>query len=454
MEAGDRPGNSRSPNPKTTVTQCQREFGHLSEKPRKPTGPSSSGVSPERVFVCPSCSRSASVPLRPDALWVCPGCGGRFRLRKSRPEASSGEVPAGTGQAPPEPPEVGGLGLSLRAGALRLARWGYGAGTCLGVAALLPLGGFVPVLSRWLSGQPMGWSGVVQALGGVWVRTGSADPDADLGPVLARAEAPLLFDDLAETARRAGARRPAQVRLSFLPCCGVVAQGRADVLLVGLPLLQVLSRGEFRAVMAHELAHLARGDASSTARSGRFVEGLGQSLDIARPAPWSPLRLWSRLCRAVCEPLLAPVARSQEVRADRLSARVAGGGRAASALVKTALVQPLFREVLDLYDPARDDLPNLYAFFRDFWSRLPEGLNTSIRHGLLTDRRAASGGVHPALPDRLAVVQSYPDAPGPDLDSAPASSLLGDLEALEQSLHDRLFATNRVEPSIFHRAGS
>jgi hypothetical protein len=122
--------------------------------------------------------------------------------------------------------------------------------------------------------------------------------------------------------------------------------------------------------------------------------------------------------------------------------------------VKVALLQPLFREVLDHYDPARDDLPNLYAFFREFWTRLPEGLNTSIRHGLLADRRAASGGVHPALLDRLAVVQSYADTPESDLTSAPASSLLGDLETLEQTLHDRLFATNRVEPSVFHRAGS
>ncbi|HEU5116153.1 MAG TPA: M48 family metallopeptidase, partial [Isosphaeraceae bacterium] len=287
-----------------------------------------------------------------DRLFVCPHCQGRFRVRKTRTGGSSGETPAvppnGKGepsskQAPIEPSEVGGLALSVRAGTLRLVRWGFGTGTALGTLVLLPLGGFVPVLTRWLNDQPMGWSGMVQALGGVWVATGSSDPDADLGPMLAKVEAPSLFDDLGEVARRVGARKPAQVRLTYLPCCGVVASGRTNALLIGLPLLQVLTRGEVRAVLAHELAHLARGDASSTARSTRFVEGLGQALDTALPAPLSPLRLWARVCRSVSDRLIAPIARSQEVRADRISAQLAGGSSAASALVKVALLQPLFR---------------------------------------------------------------------------------------------------------------
>ncbi len=430
------------------------------------TDASSSDGDSARAFACPSCGVRGSVPIasglaETGGLWVCPGCGGKFRVRKSRIGGSSGEIPAAQANGPSEsrseqlstePPKVGGIGLSVRGGTLRLVRWGFGAGTCLGTIVLLPLGGFVPVLRRWLNDEPMGWSGVVQALGGVWIPSESANPDTDLGPILAKVEAPMLFDDLSRIARRLGARRPGQVRLTYLPCCGVVGAGRTNVLLIGLPLLQVLTRGELRAVLAHELAHLARGDTSISAKSSRFVEGLGQSLDTARAAPISPLRIWARLCRSVSDHLIAPIARAQEVRADRVSAQVAGGGLAASALVKVALLQPLFREVLDHYDTARTDLPNLYAFFREFWSRLPDTLNTSIRHELLADRRTGSGGVHPALLDRLSVVQSYGDLPESNLTSAPASTLLGDLEALEQTLHDRLFATNRVEPSVFHRA--
>jgi hypothetical protein len=39
-------------------------------------------------------------------------------------------------------------------------------------------------------------------------------------------------------------------------------------------------------------------------------------------------------------------------------------------------------------------------------------------------------------------------------DTAPATTLLGDLEIFEQMLHNRLFCLPVVEASVFHRAGS
>ena len=62
--------------------------------------------------------------------------------------------------------------------------------------------------------------------------------------------------------------------------------------------------------------------------------------------------------------MIEPVARGQEARADRMAAIIAGGGAAALALVKVAVVQPLFREVLERYDPTDPDFPNLYVFLR------------------------------------------------------------------------------------------
>jgi hypothetical protein len=98
-------------------------------------------------------------------------------------------------------------------------------------------------------------------------------------------------------------------------------------------------------------------------------------------------------------------------------------------------------------------VPNLYEFFRLFWTRLPESLLTAIRHRLLTDGEVSPDASHPPLLDRLASVQSYPARSSTALDIAPASSTLGDLEAIEQMLHNRLFAVDRVEPSVFHRSG-
>jgi Zn-dependent protease with chaperone function len=402
-------------------------------------------------WICPACGAGLE-RSGPDRLH-CPACRGRFGLRK---RGSSGELavpPSATAPRPVEPATVGGFGLVVRSASLRGLEWSYRAGVVTGTATLLALGGFVPVIGRWLDDQIKDWPGVVEALGGVRINAETADPDADFGPALGRADAPALFDEGAEVARRLGARPPGQVRLTYLPCCGVVAWGRSRALVLGMPLLHVLNLAELRAVLAHELAHLAHGDATGAAHSARFVQGLGRALDRAAGPSRSPLRLWCRACRRFGDGLLAPIARGQEARADRDAANFAGGDAAALALVKVALVQPLFREVLEHYDPTNPEVPNLYAFFRAFWNRLPEGFHTSMRHRLLAALPASPDGAHPGLLDRLAVVQSYPPRSLGVADRAPAASALADPEALEQMLHNRLFTVHRVEPSVFHRAG-
>ena len=44
----------------------------------------------------------------------------------------------------------------------------------------------------WLRNEIDGWADIVATLGGVWFRVETHDPDTDLGPVLARVDAPLL----------------------------------------------------------------------------------------------------------------------------------------------------------------------------------------------------------------------------------------------------------------------
>jgi hypothetical protein len=145
---------------------------------------------------------------------------------------------------------------------------------------------------------------------------------------------------------------------------------------------------------------------------------------------------------------------AQERRADADAARLAGGPTAASAIVKVALVQPVFRELLDHHDPSGPAGGNLYAAFRRFWSMLPPSFVESMRHRLLTRARdAAPDRAHPALLDRLAAMQTHPERPPDDEARHPAVSVLADPEALETMLHNRLFGTAGVEKSVFHRAG-
>jgi len=405
-------------------------------------------------FLCPDCTsrleRSEEGTLGVLRL-SCPGCGSRFRA------ASPGKQRPGRADAALESlsqPSAGTIKLWWRALILRILERLYWSGTALGTVVLVGVGGLVPVLGRWLRNEIEGWPEVVEAVGGVWFRIETSDPDGDLGPVLARADAPQLFSVIEAVARRLGVRPPSQIRLTYLPCCGVVAWGRSRALIIGLPLLRVLTKAELRAVLAHELAHLARGDATRAARSARFVEGLEQAVARAGGRAWGPLGAWARFCLREAAWLIEPLARGQEARADRLSAMIAGGSTAASALVKVAMVQPLFREVLEHYDPTRPGVPNLYAFFRAFWYRLSPETHSLMRLHVLARRQPTHDPAHPPLPDRLAWLLAYPNSASRNGDDLPATSLLGDLEVFEQMLHNRLFGVLPVEPTVFHRAGS
>jgi Zn-dependent protease with chaperone function len=337
---------------------------------------------------------------------------------------------------------------------LRILTRLYWIGTFSGSLFMLACGGFIPVARGWLRDEIDGWADIVRALGGVWFTVETRDPDSDLGPVLSRVDAPLFFATIDKVGRRLGIKPPSQIRLTYLPCCGVVAWGRSRALLIGLPLFRVLTQGELRAIVAHELAHLARGDATAAARSARFVQGLEQAVERNGSRVRGPLGFWARFCLREASWLIEPVARGQEARADRCAATIAGGSAAASALVKVAVVQPLFREVLDAYDPSDESAANLYAFFRAFWYRLPADVHSAMRLSVLASRHTGNDPTHPPLPDRIVSLQAYPDPAHLNGDSQPATTFLGDLEIFEEMLHNRLFGLPPVEPSVFHRAGS
>ncbi len=376
---------------------------------------------PLRGLPCPRCE-TVLEPLSSDAgngpdvgvrRLFCPGCGETFRARRRGRDGDSPDAGALDPAVAAEPPPVGSFSLLWRGWALRSIEWSYRLGVLAGSTALLATGGCVPVVQGWLRDEIDSWGGVLEALGGVHVVTEVQDPDGDLGPVLARADAPPLFAAVDDVARRLRVRPPGQIRLTYLPCCGVVAWGRrSQALILGLPLLRVLTHAELRAILAHELAHLARGDATGAARSVRFVEALGRRSEPggatgptacsgSGPGPAGAL---------VLDADRSPDrARGQEIRADRSAAAIAGGSAAASALVKVAVVQPLFREVLEHYDPNLPDAPNLYAFFRTFWFRLSPEIHTEMRLTLLANGAGTDDPAHPPRPDRLALVQSYPD---------------------------------------------
>ena len=366
---------------------------------------------------------------------TCPKCGAPVKL-----------------PSPPEPvAEVGELSLRLRSLFLIVLPHLHALGVIVGCSILTALGGWIWLVKRWLGDSLARWGDVPTQLGGVRVRSRVPAGRLDFGPVLNRSEASQLLDLVRSMAQRIGVRPPEEVRLAYLPCCGVVAHGGKRIVLVGLPLLPVLTQGELRAILAHEMAHLARGDATRVMGALRFLDALGRAVDEADGTGWGPLLAWSRWCRRVGDRVAQPVARGQETRADRVSALVAGGVVAASALARVAIVQPLFREVLDRH---RNGRVNVFTTFRLLWDRLPAPLLDAMRNQLHAERSNAGGDPHPPLADRLATLQSYPDQPETENSHLPASALVNDLEWLEESLQTALFHQGEIRPSVFHRAGS
>ena len=226
------------------------------------------GAGASRGQLCRGCAAEHEAPpihepKDPEAR--CARCGGPVRGQDGGRVAQGGPEVAAAIAALRR--RWAALGLAWRNWMLRLIERLYWAVTLAGTLAMLACGGFVPVMRAWLRNEIDDWSGVVARLGGLWFRVETLDPDSDLGPVLARVDAPQLFSTIDAVGRRLGVKPPGQVRLTYLPCCGVVAWGGSRALIIGLPLFRVLTQGELRAIVAHELAHLARGDA--TARPGR-----------------------------------------------------------------------------------------------------------------------------------------------------------------------------------------
>jgi Zn-dependent protease with chaperone function len=342
-------------------------------------------------------------------------------------------------------------------------RWAIGtleplhaAGNTAFALAQLALGGFVPVIARWLDGRITSWADVLRTLGGVPITSALKIADSAYGPALARSDAPGLFDEVLRASRQLGVKPPDQIRLAYVPCCGIITSGKPPqrALLLGLPLLDVLTIAELRAVLVHELTHLTRGDALRISRAARFLTLLEQSLEDPPTGtqPRGLLAAWSRWIRNRGNRWLEPLAHQLELRADRAAAACAGESAATAALVKVAAVQPLFREVLDHYSPDHSPHGTLYQHFRAFWNRLPQALIDSLRHSILA---APGTPLHPAVPDRLAAIHAAANsAETSKADRQPAATLFGDLESLEQMMHNRLFDLRDLGPTVFHRAGS
>jgi Zn-dependent protease with chaperone function len=271
------------------------------------------------------------------------------------------------------------------------------------------------------------------------------------GKVLQESDAPRLFAMIDTVRRKSGGGRIDEVILNDvfntaivqIPRLGILGWHR-NVLVIGLPVLQTLSRKEFAAILAHEFGHLTRrhGKLSTWIYRIRAIwSEIHESFGGARSFGWLlitwPLRRYIPYFSAYSFVL----ARRDEYEADRLAAAIIGPRTLADALVAIAVRRRFVEE----------------RFWPDLWGRagkqpgppyLPHGsMRTALHLGLTQacaeqwlreelQRNTAFDDTHPCLRDRIRALDTPCELP-PEAALSAAQSLLGEkLPALQRYFDD------------------
>lgn len=283
------------------------------------------------------------------------------------------------------------------------------------------------------------------------------------GPELLPEEHPKLFAQLRHVADSVGQAMPAEVYLLsdvnawVSQRGGLMGIGSRRVMGLGLPLLQLLTVSELRAVLAHEFGHYHGGDTmlgpwvyKTRGTIVRTVESLGDSF-LKLPFIWYG-KMFLRITHAV--------SRRQEYAADELASRTFGARPLASALrtvhASSSAFDPYWgNEVLPALNAGyRPALANGYARFleaKPIAEIVARTLDEEIKRG-----ESDPYDTHPALRDRIAAIAALP--PGPQLPSdPPAISLLTDVPGVEAQLLAALFGhdpVRKLQPVAWEEMGA
>lgn len=261
------------------------------------------------------------------------------------------------------------------------------------------------------------------------------------GPTLEAASNPRLFKELNDVASKVGEPMPHEVYLVPEVNAGVRERGGflrrgRRVMLLGLPLLQVLSVSEMRAVLAHEFGHYHGGDTrlapwiyktrEAIIRTVRQLSGNSSVLHL--PFVWYG-RMFLRVTQAI--------SRRQEFAADALAARTVGARPLESGL------RTIFGAALAYDGYWREDvapvlgagfLPPLADGFAQFLRqpKVAEAVNRATQEAMTTPKTDPYDS-HPSLPDRIKALEGLPPGPEPPTDP-PALSLLENASGAEAPL--------------------
>ena len=266
---------------------------------------------------------------------------------------------------------------------------------------------------------------------------------------------PRLFEALHAVADRLQTRPVDTVYLTPTSNISVYQQGsgpfgllgkRQRVLEIGISTLPLLTRDEFKSILAHEYGHFTHKDpfysrfifqvSASLATSLAVMNAAGGVLNYVNPFYW----FWWLYLRAYT--LLATgFSRSREFLADRRAAAAYGKQAFVSGLTKVSVDGVLFESTI--YANVRHLLTQGKAFTNAFdaFRHVREGIEmVESRERLLAQMRQTRPkwfDTHPTFSERLAAVADFPDASTP-AETGPAIELLSDHQAVEAHLTEML----------------
>lgn len=283
-------------------------------------------------------------------------------------------------------------------------------------------------------------------LGGAYIILQSIVPKPDKfeapGPRLIEGKQRRLFTELRGIARSTAQEMPAEVYLVgdvnawVSQRGGFMGFGSRRVMGLGLPLLQVLTVSQLRAVLAHEFGHYHGGDVKvgpwiykTRQALVRTLQGLaGHSGILSKPFEWYAA-LFFRVTHAV--------SRHQELLADALAARVAGASALAGGLRAVHAAALAYggywaQEVSPVLSAGF--LPPLALGF----GRLLDQPKIAEQLRQAVDEEARSGksdpfDTHPSLQERIAALRGAPQRPVAGEDPA-AITLVDGLADVEKQL--------------------
>jgi Zn-dependent protease with chaperone function len=285
--------------------------------------------------------------------------------------------------------------------------------------------------------------------------TAKHDPAPELSTPIAldRDETSALFETVADVCRELGAPEPHEVRVSHEPECFVAERrqfsffpDRQLILVLGLPQLLVMSIGELKMIVAHEMEHFRNGDTTLTVFLFRFYSLLKGTLDPMR-------KRWYRLIDPVywlfwifyhwCRQIAGTLQRRQELRADAASAALYGGDMALRTLLTDWMVVNQFESTIEDYQRrvAHDAMSaqvNIFRYFVDRWRPLDDSSQDYLEQRLVEQEGEETPQGRPTVRKRIALMRSFPR--GPEAERRPAVQLLPETETLETRLHQQWLA--------------